>query len=114
MDMKINDYQMNTTPPVKSDVQTRYKEDPEKLMEVCKQFESVFLNMMLKQMRATVAEGGLTEKSHGREIFESMQDEKLADEISKGNGVGLAQFLYKQMQRQIVIKESEQLITNNE
>lgn len=112
--MKINDYQINSTSPVKADVQTRYKEDPEKLMEVCKQFESVFLNMMLKQMRATVVEGGLTEKSHGRDIFESMQDEGLAQEMAKGNGVGLAQFLYKQMQRQIVIKDSEEVIMNNE
>ena len=104
--MKINDYQINSS-PVKIENEARYKEDPEKLMGVCQQFESVFLNMMLKQMRSTVIDGGLTEKSQARDIFESMQDEKLAEEISKGKGIGLAQYLYKQMQRQIVVKDGE-------
>ncbi|SCY87154.1 rod-binding protein [Alkaliphilus peptidifermentans] len=72
-------------------------EDSQKLMEVCKQFESVFINMMLKQMRSTVGDGGLTEKSHGREIFESMYDETLSDEIASGQGIGLAKDLYKQL-----------------
>lgn len=72
-------------------------DDPQKLMEVCRQFEAIFVNMMLKQMRATVTEGGLTEKSHARGIYESLHDEKLAEEISKGQGVGLAKELYKQL-----------------
>lgn len=108
--MKITDYQainyqVNT--PLKAETDVRYKEDPEKLMAVCKEFEAVFINIMLKQMRSTVVEGGLTEKSHARKIFEEMQDEKMSQELAKGQGIGLAQYLYKQMQRQIIIKESE-------
>ncbi|WP_192930097.1 rod-binding protein [Alkaliphilus pronyensis] len=71
--------------------------DPKELMEVCKQFESIFINMMLKQMRSSVASGGLIEKSHSREIYESMYDEALSQEIANGKGIGLAKNLYKQL-----------------
>ncbi len=80
-------------------IKNQQVEDPEKLKDVCRQFESVFLNMMLKQMRATVTDGGLTEKSQARGIFESMYDETLADEMSKGQGIGLAKELYRQLSR---------------
>lgn len=102
--MKITDYQTYSPSAINGN-EARYREDPKKLMEACQQFEAIFINMMLKQMRSTVAEGGLTEKSQAREIFESMKDEKLAEEMSKSKGFGLAQFLYKQMQRQLVTKE---------
>lgn len=78
---------------------SKLPEDPEKLMDVCRDFESVFLNIVLKEMRKTIPESDLVEKSYAREMFESMQDEELAKEMSKGRGVGLAQELYKQLSR---------------
>ncbi|MFZ5968911.1 MAG: rod-binding protein [Bacillota bacterium] len=75
--------------------------DEKKLMEVCKQFESVFVNMMLKNMRNTIEDGGWIEKSQARGIFEDMLDEKTAIEVSKGQGVGLANQLYKQLSRNL-------------
>jgi len=74
-------------------------EDPQKLMEVCREFESIFVNMILKQGRSGIGEDGLTEKSYAREMFEEMQDENLAQSMAKGQGVGLAQELYKQLSR---------------
>ena len=96
--MKIGDslLHIDNTPKVKD---TNLPEDPEKLMEVCKDFESIFLNMMLKQMRRTIPESDLVEKSFAREMYESMQDEELAKEMSRGQGIGLAQELYKQLSR---------------
>lgn len=73
------------------------REDKEKLQKACQEFEAIFLNMMLKQMRASVMEGGFTEKSHAREIFEEMHDEELAKAMSQGKGMGLAQQLYQQL-----------------
>ncbi len=74
-------------------------QDPEELMEACRDFEAIFLNILIKQMRRTVPEGGLVEKSFARDIYESMQDEEIAKEISKGQGVGIAQEIYKQLSR---------------
>lgn len=75
-------------------------EDDEKLMEVCKEFEGIFINMMLKEMNNTVPDGGLIEKSQGSKIFEEMYMEELSKEMSKGsNGMGIAQMMYKQLKR---------------
>ncbi|SDJ90163.1 rod-binding protein [Natronincola ferrireducens] len=74
-------------------------EDDQKLLEVCREFESIFLNTMLKQMRRTVPDGGLTEKSFARDMYESLQDEEMAKEMARGKGIGLAQELYKQLSK---------------
>lgn len=81
----------------------KHTEDPEKLMEVCKEFESIFINIILKQARNTQQIGGFEERSYAREIFEEMQDEQLAQCMAKGQGIGLAQKLYKQLSRSLII-----------
>ncbi|QXM06694.1 rod-binding protein [Crassaminicella indica] len=73
--------------------------DKKKLMKTCKQFEAIFINMMMKSMRKTIHEDGIIEKSYGREIFEDMLDEKLAEESAKGQGFGLARQMYKQLSK---------------
>ncbi len=73
--------------------------DPKALQSACKQFESVFANMLLKNMRNTITDGGLTEKSHAREMFEGMLDEKIAEEVAKGEGMGLAKMMYEQLSK---------------
>lgn len=87
-------------------------DDPEKLMEICKEFESIFINIILKQARSGINVGELTEKSHAREIFEEMQDEQMAINMSKGQGIGLAQQLYRQLSASSnrVIKNQEENI----
>ncbi len=73
------------------------KDDDKKLMEVCREFESVFVYMMLKEMKKTVPEDGLIEKSQGSRIFEDMYFEELSKEMSKGeNSLGIAKMLYEQ------------------
>lgn len=74
------------------------KEDDKRLMDVCKEFESVFLYMMLKEMRKTVPDNdGFVEKSQGTRIFEEMHLEELSKEMSKAdNGLGIAKMLYNQ------------------
>lgn len=75
-------------------------QDDEKLMKVCKEFEGIFLNMMLKEMKKTVEKDTLIEKSQGTEIFEEMYMEQLSDDISAGsNGVGIAEMMYRQFKR---------------
>lgn len=69
-------------------------EDQEKLKKACEDFEAIFVNMLLKSMKNTVDEGGLTKKSHAREMFEGMLNEEMASSIAKGRGIGIAEILY--------------------
>jgi flagellar protein FlgJ len=73
------------------------KDDDAKLMEACQQFESIFIHQMISQMRATIPEGGLFEKSQGEKIFQDMLDHEYAQNISKAGGIGLAKILYDQL-----------------
>lgn len=88
------------------------KKDDEKLKSVCKEFESIFLNMMMKQMRATVQKSDLIPSSMGTEVFEGMLDEKLMEEASKGRGFGLGDSLYNQMKMQISQKYTPESVTD--
>lgn len=76
--------------------------DMEKLKTACDEFETVFLNMMFKQMRATVQKTELTPSDSGRDIFEGMLDEKFMEQASKSGGIGLSKMLYKQMSAQML------------
>lgn len=72
--------------------------DDKKLMEVCRDFESVFLYMVMKEMKGTVEEGGLVEKSQGTKMFEDMYLEELSKEaVKEDSGLGLAQMMFDQL-----------------
>ena len=73
---------------------------PQKLKQACAEFESLFLNYLLKSMRASVPEGGLIDQSEESKMFKSMLDEKLADEISASGGLGLGEILYQKLKDQ--------------
>lgn len=77
------------------------KKDDKELKKVCQEFEGLMLNMLYKQMKATVPKSDLLPADTGREIFESMLDDKLVEESSKSRNLGLADILYKQLSRQM-------------
>lgn len=70
------------------------------LKAVCQEFEAIMLDMMYKQMKATVVKSDLIEEDPGTAIFESMQDEELMKQASKTGTLGLADSLYKQLSKQ--------------
>ncbi len=82
------------------------KEEQQALKKATEDFEAIFLTMMFKNMRNTVPDGGLMEKSFGRGIYEEMQDEKMAEEIASNGGVGLAKELYQQLSQQMGYEEA--------
>ena len=64
-------------------------------LAVAKQFESLFLNMMIKQMRsAGVIDGGLIDRER-LELQQNMYDEQLALNLAKGDGIGLADAIFR-------------------
>lgn len=87
--------------------------DEKQLKAACKEFESIMLSMMYKQMRSAIPRSDLIPSDAGRDIFESMLDEALMEEASKGKGVGLADVLYKQLSRSLAGQKPENIEDNN-
>jgi peptidoglycan hydrolase FlgJ len=68
--------------------------------KVSQDFEALFVGMMMKSMRATVAKDKLTGGGHGEEIFRSMLDQEYAAAAAKRNSLGLAATIEKDIIRQ--------------
>lgn len=83
------------------------KNDDKELKAACKQFEGIMLDILYKQMKATVIKSELVEADAGREIFESMLDESMLENASKASTFGLADSLYKQLSRQIAYDDEK-------
>ena len=67
------------------------------LEEVAQQFESLFLQMMLKSMRDATMKSDLF-GSDQMESYQSMADQQIALTLSQQGGMGLARVLVEQMQ----------------
>lgn len=63
------------------------------IRKVAKEFESVFLHLLLKSMRATVREGRLMGGGRGGALFSDLFDQGVAR--SAGGGLGLADMLVR-------------------
>ncbi|HEY8362902.1 MAG TPA: rod-binding protein [Tissierellaceae bacterium] len=99
----IDNYKNSELSAVQEKIKSVNKDDDEKLMEVCKEFESIFIYMMLKEMKKTIPEDGLIEKSQAMKIFEDMYFEELSKEMSKGNNsLGIAKMIYEQFKNKSV------------
>ena len=68
----------------------------EALDDVASQFESLFVQMMLKSMRDATIEGGLFD-SNQLELYQQMFDQQVSLDISQKGGVGLADSLVEQL-----------------
>jgi flagellar protein FlgJ len=75
------------------------KNDPTAVRKVAQQFESMFTRMMLKSMRDAVGTDPIF-GSDQEKMYQGMYDDQLALQLSKGRGLGLADMLVKQLQRQ--------------
>ncbi|MFA5479418.1 MAG: rod-binding protein [Candidatus Muiribacteriota bacterium] len=68
-----------------------------KLKETCQEFESIFVNEMMKAMRKTINKTGLVDGGQAENIFQSMLDEEYAREISQNGTLGLSDMLFNQL-----------------
>lgn len=68
----------------------------EKLKSVSKQFESIMTHQLLTAMRATVPKSELMGGFSG-DMYQSMMDQELAIQISKGKGLGLSDMVQRQL-----------------
>ncbi len=72
---------------------------PEAIRAVAEEFESLFMNMMLKSMRSAnrvISEGNYF-NSFESKMYEDMLDEKLSVSLSKHGSLGIADLLVRQL-----------------
>ena len=69
----------------------------EGLKQVSRQFEAMFMNMVLKSMREATPSSGLLD-GQNEKIYTSMLDQQLSQNLS-GRGLGLAEAMLAQLQR---------------
>jgi flagellar protein FlgJ len=74
------------------------KDSPEALKEVAKQFESIFINNVLKSMRAAKLADGAMDNDQSK-FYNDMYDQQLAVHLSGSPGVGLADLIVKQLSK---------------
>ena len=83
--------------------QTATPDDPlrdKKLRKACRDFEAIFLFNLFKEMRQTIPRSGLLPSAPGKETFQMMFDQKVAEDLSgRGEGMGLQKMLYEQLRR---------------
>lgn len=75
--------------------------DPKALKAAARQFEAVFLQMVLKSMREATPHEGLLDNDQSR-LYESLLDQQLAQVLAtKGKGTGLAAMIEKQLSQNL-------------
>jgi len=79
-----------------SSIKTAAKQNsPEALKAAAKQFEGLFINMMLKSMRDAVPKSGMNE-GPAQKTYTSMLDQQLSQNIAQ-RGIGIADMMIKQL-----------------
>jgi len=71
--------------------------DDGQLREAAEQFESYFVQTMLKDMRKTTSIAGESSGGQAMETWNGMFDQEIAGRISKGRGLGLADMIVRSM-----------------
>lgn len=88
------------------------QESPEALKEVAKQFESIFLGMVLKSMReASLGEGIMD--SDKTKFYQDMYDQQLSIHLSGDHGIGLADLIIRQLSHDKGVSQDENLTLEN-
>jgi|DewCreStandDraft_4_1066084.scaffolds.fasta_scaffold03643_8 flagellar protein FlgJ len=82
-------------------------ENMQQLEKVTREFESIFLSYMLKQMRKTIPEDPLFGNSIAKDIFYDMYNDAISKELSIAGGIGLAKILYNQLAKAEQAKTNE-------
>ena len=77
-------------------------QDPSQaIKEVSKQFESLFVTMMMKAMRDTLPKDGMFASS-SMQSYQEMSDQQMALDMSRNGSLGLAKVIEKQLSHTIV------------
>ena len=102
--MDIKGIPVNALPQAQLPVQNTLKpgthnadKDPAAVKKVAREFEAMFVGMMLKSMRETVGKEKLTGGGHGEETFRSLLDQEYANAAAASGRLGLAGMIEKEL-----------------
>ena len=70
-----------------------------RLGDAAKEFEGVFLGLLLKAMRGSVASGGLFKEGSDTQMYQAMFDQELGRSLAQAGGIGLAQMILRDQAR---------------
>lgn len=83
------------------DLRSKFRTDKDAgIKAAAQEFEALFLQMMLKSMRATTDQDSFMDNEASR-FFTGMLDEQIAKDLSRTGSIGLAQILEGQLHRRI-------------
>jgi murein DD-endopeptidase MepM/ murein hydrolase activator NlpD len=77
------------------------------LKNVAEQFEAIFVTQLLKVMRETIEESGLTDGGYGKTVYTELFDQEIASSMASHGTLGIGDILYKSMEKRIDAKDSE-------
>lgn len=69
------------------------------LKTVSQNFESLFMDMLMKEMRNSVQKSNLLGNSQGMEFFESMYDQQLTQRLASSGGLGIGRMIYDRLKQ---------------
>lgn len=100
---KIDDLSNRLAADVRStnDLRAKFRQDPQAgLKEAAQQFESMFLQMVLKSMRDATPQDGPFNSDETR-FYTAMLDQQMAQKMASGNGLGFARLIEQQLGRHL-------------
>ena len=71
--------------------------DPDVLREVAGQFEALFIESLLKNMREASLGDPIFGDSHSHEMYQGLMDQQMSVHLATGPGIGLADMLVRQL-----------------
>ena len=74
-------------------------QDPERLKDAVQQFEAIFIQQMFKEMRKTIPEDGLIQRSNADDVYTQLQDLEAAKITAQQGGIGLAELMMQQLMK---------------
>jgi flagellar protein FlgJ len=84
----------------KINIQQADKQQKEQLAQACQEFEALFWQQILSQMRRSIPKTGLLSGGAAEDIFQSLRDEEYARTLAKKGPGSLALMLYNQLQQE--------------
>lgn len=74
---------------------------PKEIDKAASGFESLLVHKMLQEMWSSSNDGILGDNSNQAQIFRDMFNQAVADEISKGQGIGVKDFVTKELSKNL-------------
>ncbi|MBR6887211.1 MAG: rod-binding protein [Selenomonadaceae bacterium] len=90
---KLNNSSTKITTMTEAEVAQRNQE----IKDASVQLEALLLKMMYNEMWKTVPKNELFGNSNAMDIYRDMYNEELAKKAAEGGGIGLADYIYKQL-----------------